>query len=63
MSRLTLRRKGLIRAAAISAAGLAGAIVPMSAFGQSLTINLQLAPGLPGATGSHTDFYPPRVGN
>jgi len=59
MSRLTIRRKGLIRAAAISAAGLAGAIVPMSAFGQSLTINLQLTPGLAGSTGAHTDFLTP----
>jgi len=56
MSRLTLRRKGIIRAAAISAAGLAGAIVPMSAFGQSLSVNLVI-PAQVGYSGSGSTIY------
>jgi hypothetical protein len=56
MSRLTLRRKGIIRAAAISAAGLAGAIVPMSAFGQSLSVNFVI-PAQPGYSGTGSTIY------
>ena len=60
MSRLTLRRKGTIRAAAISAAGLVGAIVPMSAFGSGLTINL-VAPTQPGSAANNTVYATPYI--
>ena len=59
MSRLTLRRKGAIGSAVISAAGLLGAAVPMSASGATgLTINLQTTPGITGAGGG-TVFVAP----
>src|ERR1700685_389872 len=58
MSRLTLRRKGAIRAAVISAAGLLGAAVPMSAFGQ-LAVNLQSQTGATGA-GNSTIYLTPQ---
>jgi len=56
MSRLTLRRKGIIRAAAISAAGLAGAIVPISAFATGLSINLVI-PTQSGYSGTGSTIY------
>jgi len=61
MSRLMLQRKGVVRAAAISAAGLLGAM-STSAFGATgLTISLQSKPGLAGAAGG-TIFAAPTVG-
>jgi len=63
MSRLTLRRKGAIGSAVITAAGLLSAAVPMTAMGSTgLTINLQLAPGLAGAGGG-TVFLDPTKNN
>jgi PEP-CTERM motif len=63
MSRLTLRRKGAIGSAVISAAGLLSAAVPMTAMGSTgMTINLQLAPGLAGAGGG-TVFLDPTKNN
>jgi len=58
MSRLTLRRKGAIRAAVISAAGLLSAA---NAFG-TMTINLQLSEGSGGAGGG-TLFIDPTHNN
>jgi hypothetical protein len=46
MSRLMLRRKSAVRVAALSAAGLLSAALPVSAFG-TLTINLQTVLGNP----------------
>jgi len=69
MSRLTLRRKGAIRAAAVSAAGLLGVALPISAFGQSLQISLGVpsseynaAQASAGLVGSGTIFATPWVG-
>jgi hypothetical protein len=52
MSRLMLQRKGVVRAAAISAAGLLGAGLSTSAFGASLTVGLQSQTGSTGAVNS-----------
>ncbi len=63
MSRLMLRRKGAIRAAVISAAGLLGAAVPLAAFGApGMSINLQTQPGIAGAGGG-TAFVAPTEGS
>jgi hypothetical protein len=62
MSKLMLRRKGTIRAAVITAAGLLSAAVPMSASGATgMTINLQTVKGSAGAGGG-TLFVAPTLG-